>query len=455
MQSIQSRLLLAATLVLAAFLGLGALAIDDAYRESAERALETRMMGQVYALLAAAETDSQGRMRLPENLPDPRFSNPDSGLYAQVTGEGGEYRWHSPSTVGRTLPLDGSPPPGKPQFIHLPDKEHLYLLRYALLWEDDSGAEVAYQFVLAESDAALRGQLGVFRKTILLWLGGAALLLLLMQGAVLRWGLKPLRAVAADLRMIERGEREQLEGNYPKELRRLTLAINSMIRHSTASRDRYRNSLGDLAHSLKTPLAVLQGVAEDGEEAGLRAAVLEQVPRMNEIVQYQLKSAAAAGQAGLSASTRLRPLVERLINSLQVVYRERGVQCECRVTPEQCFPLEQGDLLEVLGNILENGFKYARSRIEVSTIERGATDSGGGWIGVRVADDGPGIPPVVGQRVVKRGERADQRYPGQGIGLAVANEILHLNGGELELDQSESGGAGITLWMRATGADSS
>ncbi|MCW8906454.1 MAG: ATP-binding protein [Sedimenticola sp.] len=451
MRSIHGRLLLAASLVLAAFLGLGALAIDGAYRESAERALQTQMMSQVYALLSAADTDPVGKMRLPENLPDPRFSNPDSGLYAQVTGEEGGYLWQSPSTVGRSLPLQGELPPGEPRFSHLSENESLYLLRYALLWEDDSGREIAYQFVLAESDAALKAQLGVFRKTIMLWLGGAALLLLLMQGVVLRWGLKPLRTVATDLQMIERGEQEQLQGTYPKELRKLTLAINSMIRHSTASRDRYRNSLGDLAHSLKTPLAVLQGAAEDGEAGRLQKVVMEQVPRMNEIVQYQLKSAAVAGRAGLPRATRLRPLADRLVDTLQMVYRERGVRCDCKVSAQQGFPLEQGDLLEVLGNILENGFKYARSRIVVSMTERGDRTAGEGAIGLCVEDDGPGIPEAVGRRVVRRGERADQRYPGQGIGLAVANEVLHLNGGELELGRSESGGARIVLWMPRNG----
>lgn len=447
MRSINSRLLLAASLVLAAFLGLGALAIDDAYQESAESALQTRMMSQVYALLAAADTDQQGRMRLPENLPDPRFSKPDSGLYAQVTGEAGGYQWRSPSTLGRSLPLQKDLPSGQARFSYFPADDPLYLLRYALLWEDDSGREIAYQFVLAETATALKARVGVFRKTILLWLGGAALLLLLMQGVVLRWGLKPLRTAANDLRMIERGEREQLAGDYPRELQKLTLAINSMIRHSTASRDRYRNSLGDLAHSLKTPLAVLQGAAETGDSEYLREAVVEQVPRMNQIVQYQLKSAAVAGRAGLAHNTRLQPLVDRLVTTLQKVYREKGIHCECHVAPELCFPLEQGDLLEVLGNILENAFKYAVGRVLISVLIDQERGDSGAAVGLCVEDDGPGIPPAIGRRVLQRGERADQRQPGQGIGLAVANEIIHLNAGKLELGRSNLGGARIVLWM--------
>ncbi len=447
MRSIHSRLLLAASVVLAAFLGLGALALDDAYRDSAENAMQTQLMGQVYALLGAADADSQGRMRLPQSLPDPRFSNPASGLLAQVSGEKGGYHWHSPSAVGRQLPMPNGIPPGQPQFRYLPSSEPLYLLSYALLWEDDSGAELAYLFVVAENAAPLQARVAAFRKSILIWLGGAALILLLVQGAVLRWGLKPLRQVAADLRMIETGERGRLEGDYPRELRRLTDGINSMIRHSAASRDRYRNSLGDLAHSLKTPLAVLQGAAEGEDTALLREAVSEQVARMNDIVQYQLKSAAAAGRgAGLAQATALRPILDRLIKTLQKVYQDKAIQCRCEVTAGTLFPGESGDLMECLGNILENAFKYARNRVTVS-LDHDANGGETAAICLCVADDGPGIPASVRERVLRRGERGDQQLPGQGIGLSVASEIVRLYGGELEIGESDWGGAVIRLRM--------
>jgi len=447
MRSIHSRLLLAASVVLAAFLGLGAVALDRAFRDSAENALQTQLMAQVYALLGAADTDPQGRMRLPETLPDPRFSNPASGLYAQVSGEQGGYRWHSPSAVGRKLPMPGSIPSGQPHFVYLPTEDPLYLLGYSLLWEDDAGAEIAYLFVVAESASGLQQRVAAFRKTIVLWLGGAAVILLLVQGAVLRWGLKPLREVALDLRMIETGARARLEGEYPRELRRLTDGINSMIQHGEASRDRYRNSLGDLAHSLKTPLAVLQGAAEGGDPQMLREAVTEQVPRMNDIVQYQLKSAAAAGRgAGLTHKTLVRPVIDRLVGTLQKVYRDKSVNCLCTVADDVRFPAEQGDLLECLGNVLENAFKYARTTVTIS-LEPGAEKLPAAEVCLCVADDGPGIPVAVRERVLRRGERADQQMPGQGIGLSVASGIMRLYGGDLDIDESELGGARIVIRM--------
>lgn len=447
MRSIHSRLLLAASVVLAAFLGLGAVALDRAFRDSAENALQTQLMSQIYALLGAADTDAQGRMRLPETLPDPRFSNPASGLYAQVSGEKGEYQWHSPSAVGRRLPMPGGIASGQPHFVYLPADEPLYLLAYSLLWEDDAGAEIAYLFVVAESAFGLQERVAAFRKTILIWLGGAAIILLLVQGVVLRWGLKPLREVALDLRMIESGTRERLVGAYPRELRRLTDGINSMIQHGETSRDRYRNSLGDLAHSLKTPLAVLQGAAEGGDARLLREAVSEQVPRMNDIVQYQLKSAAAAGRgAGLTHKTLLRPIIDRLVSTLQKVYRDKGINCLCEVADDVLFPGEQGDLLECLGNILENAFKYASTTVAIY-LEPDTERLPAKGVRLCVADDGPGIPFEVRERVLRRGERGDQQMSGQGIGLSVASGIVRLYGGDLEIGESDLGGARIAIWM--------
>lgn len=266
-----------------------------------------------------------------------------------------------------------------------------------------------------------------------------------MQGAVLRWGMRPLREVAEDLRMIETGEQERLNGPYPRELNKLTDGINSLIEHNTASRDRYRHRLGDLAHSLKTPLAVLQGAGEGDDPELLREAISEQIPRMNEIIQYQLKSAAVAGRVAFAQATPLRPILDRLLNTLDKVYRDKAITWRCQIDPEQLFPGEPGDLLECLGNVLENAYKYAKSRIEISIKVDEKQDIQ--RLSLCIADDGPGIPVEVRERVLRQGERADQQMPGQGIGLSVASGIVHLYGGKLEIAESAWGGALILIHM--------
>lgn len=442
MRSIHARLLTAATLVLIAVLGLGGLALDRAYRDSLEQATESRLKGQIYLLLGAAEADQQGRMRLPQNLPDPRFSNPDSGLYAEVEGESGRYRWRSPSMIGNSTQFLEPAVPGQYQFQHI---DSYFRLNFGLLWEDDGGKELAYTFAVAESDLGITTQIGTFRESMIFWLGGAALVLLLVQWAALRWGLNPLRLAATRLKQIEKGEADSLEGDYPAELTGLVGNINSLIRSGLATQERYRNSLGDLAHSLKTPLAVLQGAADGESKAELKEAVREQVPVMDQIVNYQLKRAAAMGRLGLAQSTGVSGVAERLGRTLEKVYRDKTVNYHSELDPAAIFPGNEGDLMELLGSLLENAFKYCRSEVVLSVnpteVEGDAVRS----LQISIEDDGPGIPEQERSEVLQRGKRADQRIPGQGIGLSVADEIVRLYGGRIEVLDSRLGGAKLLV----------
>jgi len=437
--SLHLRLVLAASVILTAFLGLTGWALDKAYRESAENAFQEQLQGHVYALLAAADEDEAGRMQLPPSLPDPRFSNPDSGLYAQVTNKSGNYQWQSASLVGRSLEIMQSPPPGEWQFQQPTHDTNLYTTNFSIIWEDQSGTEQTYTLAVAGDIAPLLRQIKSFRTTLWSWLGGLAILLLLAQGAVLSWGLKPLRTVAQELHHIETGKAEKLSGGYPSELQRLTSNINSLIHHSRASQERYRNSLGDLAHSLKTPLAVLQGATEAQDTQQLHAALEEQLPRMNEIVQHQLQRAAATGQTTLAQAIPVAPLVPRIIRTLDKIYQEKGITHRLFIDEKTDFFGSEGDLMEILGNLLENAYKYGKTLIDISAEQSEET------LVIRIEDDGPGIPEDKIEQVLKRGQRADEQHPGQGIGLSAAHAIIHLYQGKLEISKSALGGARITL----------
>jgi len=445
MHSLHSRLLLVASLVLASFLGLGALALDRAFRTSGEEAMRERLQGQVYLLLGAAAEDAEGRMRLPDALPDPRLSNPDSGLYAQVTGENGGYVWKSFSLIGRNMAFLSHQGAGVRHFVkkHF-NGEEFYLINFGVLWEDLQGRELAYTLAVAESTRGLLEQVEAFRARLMYWLGGAAVLLLVAQGLVLAWGLRPLRKAEADLHRIESGEIEAIGGRFPRELQGLISNINLLIRNGRASRDRYRNSLGDLAHSLKTPLSVLRGAAESGDRERLKLAVEDEVSRMDEIVQYQLRRAAASGAAQPGVSVPVSPLIERLAATLAKVYSEKGVDCRIEVADALRFVGDSGDLMEILGNLMENAFKYGRSQVRVGANIPPDSMGGDSVIRVIIEDDGPGIPVQDREDVLNRGARMDQRIPGQGIGLSVAQEIIRLYGGSLQIGESQLGGAAVT-----------
>ncbi|MET0065125.1 MAG: ATP-binding protein [Candidatus Thiodiazotropha sp.] len=437
--SIHRRLLLAATLVLGAFFGLTGWSLDEAFRSASDEALQTRLYSSVYALLAAAEEGDEGQMVMPEVLTDPRFNRPESGLYAQVSNSASGYLWHSASTLGQGLGFSREIPPGESQigYFKMPDREVMGL-NFGVVWEDFHGQERKYVLTVAEDLQPVHEQVSAFRNTLFIWLGGAAFLLLLAQGWVLNWGLRPLRQVESALAEIESGRAEQLQGAYPRELTRLTSSINSLILHARARQQRYRDSLGDLAHSLKTPLAILQGLAD--QSRGQSSNTLrEQVDRMNQIVIHQLQRAAASGQQVLSGNVAVQPLVNRLANSLSKVYRDKDIQWELVVEKRCLFAGDEGDLMEILGNLMENACKYAQQRVRVS----GQWDDG---ITVCIEDDGPGISADQVEAVFQRGHRADTRQPGQGIGLAVAADIVHAYAGRIEIAASTAlGGAAVTV----------
>ena len=437
--SIRQRLLLAASLVLSAFLGLTGLSLDKAFRSASEEALQARLFSSVYALLAAAEEGEEGQLKMPEVLTDPRFNRPDSGLYAQVRHFAGAYRWHSGSSLGRSLRFSRDIAPGDSETgrFRISDGEVMGL-NFGVVWEDFSGRELKYVLSVAEDLKPVQEQIAAFRDTLFLWLGGAAFLLLLVQGWVLSWGLHPLRQVEQALTEIESGRSDKLYGDYPKELNRLTSNINSLLLHAQARQQRYRDSLGDLAHSLKTPLAILQGVA-DQDATPSRRAVREQVERMNQIVSHQLQRAAASGRNVLSQNLPVKPLVERLANSLDKVYIDKKIQWRLSIDEQSHFAGDEGDLMELLGNLMENACKYGRKQVSVSAETAQS-------LHLCIEDDGEGIPPHQAEAVFQRGHRADTRQPGQGIGLSVAADIVSAYSGEIEIGISDTlGGASVHI----------
>ena len=443
MRSLQGRLLLAATLVLAGFIGATGLALDKAFQVSARASMQERLQSYIYALLAAADEDDTGRMVPPPELPEPRFSKPDSGLYAMIAADDGQPLWHSHSLAGRNVDIALRQSPGQREFQLLSQAGmELYAISFGVAWEDYAKGETLYTFAVAEDTAAFEAQIDSFRASLWSWLGAMAVVLLLAQGLILRWGLRPLRSVESDLQRIEQGRAEHLDGDYPKELTGLTSSLNSLIEHGKLVQTRYRNSLDDLAHSLKTPLAIMQSCCEQepGQTSQGRSSVREQVQRMDEIIEHQLQRAAVSGRAALARSVPLQPVLERLIRTLDKVYRDKQVQVALDLDSGATFYGDAADLTEVLGNLLDNAYKYCAGRVRVGA--RCTTEgSPGQGLEITIEDDGPGIDPAMIDTVLQRGKRMDETVPGHGIGLSMAREIIAVYAGELEIGCGRLGGA--------------
>lgn len=433
--SLNQRIILSATLVLAIFITLTAAALDRAFFDSTESALRDRLTSQLYALMAAAEVDERG-ISMPSNELDALLGLPSSGVYAQVTNADAKVMWRSSSALGATPPSPVSLPSGKKHFDRVQsDSNEFYRMAYGVSWALDNH-EQALTFNISSDVDSFNKQIEEYRTTLWGWLLAMAVLLLVSQALILRWGLLPLRRVGSELNRIETGEQEQIEHEYPREISRLTQNINLLLQQERQQKTRYRNALGDLAHSLKTPLAVLQGGLKhqaDGDN------LQEQITRMNSIVEYQLQRAATAGSSAIGKAVDITQVLDRMLDSLQKVYRDKSIEVQRNVAPKLIFRGDEGDLMELLGNLLDNAYKWANRQIEVNAEKQGNR------IIIRVLDDGPGIAADKVEELLQRGKRADQSVAGHGIGLSIVCNIVEAYNGELRILRSSLGGAEIQL----------
>ncbi|HET8942180.1 MAG TPA: ATP-binding protein [Rudaea sp.] len=452
--SLQARSLLAAGFALAAFLGLTGIALDAASYETLRSALRDRLQSYIYAIIATSDVARSRHWLPPEIYPDPRFDQPGGNLYAGVVGpvdvNNGEAKsWRSTSALGDKLPFDKTLPPGEVSFVGPIDGAggRIYMLSQGVSWAVPHRDSVNLTIHVAEDARLLDAQRNVFRRTLWTYLGGLGVVLLALLVFTLRWSLLPLRRVADDLTRVERGEREHLAGDYPRELSGFASNLNDFIDSEREHLQRYRNTLSDLAHSLKTPLAVIRSELEsDSSGEKLRWTVLEQAGRMDQIVAYQLSRAVTTGHTTFATPIRIDSHAEEVVASLEKVYSARNILCEFDIDAQARFYGEQGDLLELLGNLLENGFKWARHRVLLSAraqVQRGTRRDG---LILIVEDDGPGIPADQVEHLFQRGARGDERVQGHGIGLAIVQELLKAYRGTLEVSRSEAlGGAAFTL----------
>jgi two-component system, OmpR family, sensor histidine kinase PhoQ len=432
-RSLSFRLLMTEGLVLAVFFALVAVVLEQSFRESAEAALKERLQVQIYSLLSIAELQNANELVFPQNLPEPRFMTPGSGLYAYIQQPKRGLVWRSPSSIG----LDAPMPPdklgaGNSYFIH--DDRGRYFLHYVIIWQNIAKHEQEYIFTVAEDAEFVRRQVEQFRKTLQFWLAIIAIVLIFLQFALLRWSLKPLRGIVSDLAAIEKGNKTLLDGEYTTELQGLAGNLNAFISHERAHLERYRNTLADLAHSLKTPLAILRGCVESFETD--KAIMQEQISRMDEIVEYQLQRAAAKGGHKATKGIDLANFLRKLSASLNKVYIDKAIVFEISV-PEPCpIYFEEGDLYEIAGNLMDNACKWCRRKIMVEVKQNLRKDRRNYALMIQIDDDGPGIPDGKLNEILKRGVRADENIHGHGIGMTVVYDLIGILGGKLEGSRS-------------------
>lgn len=437
--SLNLRIILSATLVLVIFISLIAAALDRAFIDSTESALRDKLTSQLYALLAAAEVDDTG-ISMPSSELDALLGLPSSGVYAFITNSAKQTLWQSSSALGASPPQPVSLTSGQKGFnkARVGDLDY-YTYAYGVNWATET-KRIALTFNITTDLRSFNKQIQEYRTTLWSWLLAMATLLLISQTIILRWGLLPLRRVGNELNRIETGEQTQIQQNYPQEIEHLTSNINQLLQQERDQKTRYRNALGDLAHSLKTPLAVLQsGLSSKDKRSDEDSSMQEQITRMNSIVEYQLQRAATAGSASIGKSVNVKSVCERMLSSLEKVYRDKPVTLNVNIDESLMFKGDEGDLMELLGNLLDNAFKWTRSQINVSAQQQGNK------LNMEVMDDGPGFAPDQIDTLLKRGVRADQTTPGHGIGLSIIGNIVDAYQGKLSIEKSPLGGAEVSV----------
>ncbi|HYB11749.1 MAG TPA: ATP-binding protein [Alphaproteobacteria bacterium] len=441
--SLAFRLVAGAGLWIAAALVAGGFALSGIFEDSVERSFDARLEVYLDGLIAVSRAGAAGRLELARGLGEPRFTQPYSGWYWEIAGP------HGPILRSRSLwdmVLDARPDEGGTLLIYEIDGPDENRLRVVERDVSLPNMPDRLHYIVAAEQSEIGSEVARFDKALawaLALLGGGLIAAVFIQ---VRFGLIPLRRMEAALAAIRAGRAERLEGSFPKEVQPLADELNALLEHNADVVERARTHVGNLAHALKTPLAVLSN--ESGDSTGpLADSVARQTGVMRRQVDHYLARARTAARARvLGARTYILPVVEDLQRTLERIHIDRGITIAVEGDPGIAFRGERQDLEEILGNVMDNGCKWARKRVVVKLAradQRAVVD---------VEDDGPGLSPEERAQVFERGKRLDEAVPGTGLGLAIVRDIAELYGGSVSLGSASLGGLRVTLVLPSVDA---
>ena len=468
LNSLKVRLIASALLLILVLMPIIGFTLNDAFKLQIKSAVKNELSAYVYSVLAVTEVDNN-QLLMPEQLLENQFNVIQSGLYALISIPGFKYNdlteidvklpsklseiqkrinkgaaeivWHSDSFLGFEVPgYLPHPATGKSEFseIELEGKSYL-IYSFSVSFEQTftqhgSAQKLAQQFPITihilKDQADFQQQVDQFTKQLWSWLLILMALLVIVQLVWLLWTLKPLAKFTQELSDIEHGRANQLNEIYPTELQAVASQLNTLLNTEQSQRKRYRNALSDLAHSLKTPLAVIQSQKE------LSRSSIEQVSIINSIIGHQLKRAQTAAGSSWRLGIKVNSVSDKLVRTLAKIYREPQILIRHHVDEHAVFKGDEADLTEILGNVLDNACKAAKSQVllTVSAAEN--------CLVIMVEDDGRGISAQQQTQIFERGIRADSYQQGHGIGLAIVRDLVDSYNGQLTVSTSETlGGA--------------
>ncbi|KFZ36393.1 hypothetical protein HR45_16340 [Shewanella mangrovi] len=437
--SLKSRIIASALFLNLILVPLIGMALSDAFRVEMTDAEQSEMSAAMYGILALAEMEDD-ELVLPAMLQDKQFNVDQSGLYALVTNEHGDILWQSASLLGMNLPQKlPFPALGERKFseINFNNKPH-FLFSFSAGFAATTATEKPLNFAvhIIKTEDALELTQAEFTQKIWHWLFILMAILLLIQGGWLWWTLWPIARFRKELTAVEQGQQQHINSRYPSELAKVAEQINLLISNEQRQRQRYRNALSDLAHSLKTPLAVLSSIKQ------LPAEAQEPINNISANISHQLKRAQSSGNAAWHKGIDVAPIAQRLARTLPKIHHEKQLSIELNIENNPLFYGEEGDLTELLGNLLDNACKAAKQRIRLSASKQQ------GELHLVIEDDGPGIAEELREAIFQRGVRADTYDKGHGVGLAIVKDLLTTYQGRWQIERSQKlGGAQFTIQL--------
>lgn len=426
--------------------------ITTLYRQSSERGFESLLSAHLFNLIGSVGVSEPGVLTGGPDLGDLRFSEPKSGWYWAVEpvsqGLSGGRRSLSmteaiPSPTVAEVPFNSS-------FQRNYRTEGIAGEEIEVLESEfvlDAKNRIA-RFRVMGNRTELEDEIGIFDRRLLTYLSLFGIGMIAINAIAILMGLRPLGRVREALAMVREGTAQRLGGKFPAEIEPLANETNALIDNNRRIVERSRTQVGNLAHSLKTPLAVL--VNEGRALGGVKGKLIsdQAVAMQGQVEHYLQRARVAAQRDSVVYRTPVTPVLQRMVRVMAKLNPDTGLSL---VLPpaEIVFGGEREDLEEVVGNLLENAMKWAGSEARVSLSPLAAASGTAGEFSIIIEDDGPGIPEEKAREALKRGKRLDETKPGTGLGLAIVGDLVNEYGGKLLLERSTLGGLKAVVQLRS------
>ena len=436
--SLRLRLSVAAAGLIALALIVGGVGLFLIFEAALDRRTADELNHTARLLAGGVGFDESGEIVVEQPPADPRYAAPYGGLYWQIESSG-KKPLRSRSLWDRTITLPQSPAEDMAHHATI-DLAGFDGRKLIAVFRTVRIASAPGKPLVVITVAMDRKQLAASREMVLrllpLSIGALGVLLTIAMAAFVRRALSPFRALRADLQAVREGREARLRGGYPSEVQPLVDDLNRLVAQQEDALSRAQTQAADMAHGLKTPLAVLDALARRIEQPhpALAAELDEQSLAMQEQVSRTLARARSAATVGLQRRrTPIAPVVDQLVSAMKRLPGSERIVWRVETPADATYPSSEGELLEMLGNLVDNARKWARGTVTVAV----ATGPADGTI--LVEDDGPGMEPTE-MVAIDRGRRWDEAAPGTGFGLAITRDLATATGSRLRLSTSSSGG---------------